>query len=40
MFREVNRVTYDPNLITQETMISALKSAGTFRGVASIKEVE
>jgi hypothetical protein len=33
-FREINTVDYDPALITVEEMISALKQAGTFNGVA------
>jgi hypothetical protein len=27
-------VTYDPNITTPDTMISALKAAGTYLGVA------
>ncbi len=34
MLREVNRVTYDANLITPDEMISALKAAGTYQGLA------
>jgi hypothetical protein len=33
-FREVNRVTYDGNRIDLETMIDALKRAGTYVGIA------
>ena len=32
-FREINTVTYDPDVITREQMVTALKKAGTFRGV-------
>ena len=35
MFREVNRVTFDSSKITPADMISVLKRAGTFGGVAS-----
>ena len=30
--REINRVTYNPNLITIEEMVNALKDANTYRG--------
>jgi hypothetical protein len=30
--REINEVTYDSTLITPETMIDALKKAGTYIG--------
>jgi copper chaperone CopZ len=33
-FREINTVTYDPEVITPEKMIEALKRAETFIGVA------
>ena len=33
-FREINTVDYDPDVISTDEMISALKKAGTFRGVA------
>jgi hypothetical protein len=33
-FREINTVTYDPNTITTDEMVSALKAAGTYRGTA------
>jgi hypothetical protein len=33
-FREINSVTYDPRLVSPKTMISALKSAGTYLGQA------
>jgi len=33
-FREINTVEYDPALISTDEMISALRKAGTFRGVA------
>jgi hypothetical protein len=32
-FREINTVIYDPARIDREQMVSALKQAGTFRGV-------
>ena len=32
-FREINTVDYDPDVISLEAMIDALKKAGTFRGV-------
>jgi hypothetical protein len=31
-FKEINRVYYDPALISVEEMESALKRAGTYRG--------
>lgn len=33
-FREINAVTYDPSKITAGEMISALKAADTYRGLA------
>ena len=33
-FKETNTVVYDPELISVEQMIEALKKARTFRGVA------
>jgi hypothetical protein len=33
-FREINTVDYDPAIISTDEMISELKKAGTFRGVA------
>ncbi len=33
-FKEINTVYYDPARIHIETMIDALKAAGTFRGIA------
>jgi hypothetical protein len=32
-FREINTVTYDPNIIDREQMVTALKRAGTYRGI-------
>jgi hypothetical protein len=32
--REVNTVTYDPQEIRPEAMVDALKTAGTYQGVA------
>jgi hypothetical protein len=32
--REINTVTYDPERITPEDMVTALKKAGTYRGIA------
>ena len=29
-FREINTVTYDPNQITPDEMVAALKAAGTY----------
>jgi hypothetical protein len=34
-FREINTVEYDPALISPDTMIAALKQAGTYRGVVA-----
>ena len=31
-FREINTVTYDPDVITRDQMVDALKTAGTYRG--------
>jgi hypothetical protein len=36
-FREINTVLYDPSLISPDKMINALKTAGTFQGVAPYK---
>ena len=33
-YREINTVEYDPQTITAEEMIEALKKAGTYRGTA------
>jgi hypothetical protein len=33
-FKEINRVSYDPALISIEDMEAALKSAKTYRGTA------
>jgi len=33
-FREINTVDYDSAVISTDKMITALKKAGTFRGVA------
>jgi hypothetical protein len=33
-FREINTVVYDPNIITPDEMVSALKAARTYLGVA------
>jgi len=33
-FREINSVIYDPKIITTAEMISALKAAGTYGGMA------
>jgi hypothetical protein len=33
-FREINTVVYDPSIITRDEMISALKGAHTYLGVA------
>jgi hypothetical protein len=35
--REINTVFYNPNLISLEEMIKALKKAGTYQGVAEEK---
>ena len=32
-FREINTVTFDPDVITRDQLMEALKKAGTFRGV-------
>jgi hypothetical protein len=32
--REINTVTYDPEVITPEEMVAALKAAGTYSGTA------
>jgi hypothetical protein len=29
---EISTVTYDPEVITRERMVDALKAAGTYRG--------
>ena len=33
-FKEINTVFYDPKQITIEDMVEALKTAGTYRGIA------
>jgi len=33
-FREINTVMHDPSMITTDEMVSALKAAGTYRGMA------
>jgi shikimate kinase len=33
-FREINTVTYDNRLIDVDTMVDALKEAGTYAGIA------
>ena len=33
-FREINSVAYDPRIITPDEMVSALKAARTYRGIA------
>ena len=33
-FKEINTVFYDPEKITIEDMVKALKAAGTYRGLA------
>ena len=38
-FREINTVTYDPRAITPDEMVSALKAARTYRGIAE-KQLE
>jgi hypothetical protein len=32
--REINTVIYDPGIITTDEMVSSLKAAGTYRGIA------
>jgi hypothetical protein len=32
-FREINTVTYDPDVITRDKMVQVLRKAGTFRGI-------
>jgi len=32
-FREINTVVYDPDIITPDAMVAALKRAGTYRGM-------
>jgi copper chaperone CopZ len=32
-FREINTVTYDSTVINRERMVSALKKAGTYKGI-------
>ena len=32
--REINTVIYDPSMITTDEMVSSLKAAGTYRGMA------
>jgi len=31
-FREINTVVYDPDVITRDQMVAALKKAGTYLG--------
>ena len=31
-FKEINTVTYDPDIITIEQMVESLKKTGTYRG--------
>ncbi len=31
--REINTVTYDPSKVSRDQMVSALKKAGTYRGI-------
>ena len=31
-FREINTVTYDPDVITHDQMVTTLKKAGTYTG--------
>jgi hypothetical protein len=33
-FKEINTVIYDANVITPDEMVSVLKAAGTFIGIA------
>jgi len=33
-FREINTVIYDPSIITTDEMVSALKGADTYLGIA------
>ncbi|MCG6947079.1 MAG: hypothetical protein LJE87_17240 [Deltaproteobacteria bacterium] len=33
-FREINTVIYDPSIITPDEMVSALKAARTYGGIA------
>ena len=33
--REINTVAYDPDVISAEEMVAALKAAGTYRGIAA-----
>ena len=33
-FREINAVMHDPSMITTDEIVSALKAAGTYRGMA------
>jgi hypothetical protein len=32
--REINTVIYDPSIITTDEMVSSLKAADTYRGIA------
>jgi hypothetical protein len=32
-FKEINTVEYDPDVITPDAMVDALKRAGTYRGM-------
>jgi hypothetical protein len=38
--REINTVIYDPSVITPDEMVSALKAAGTYLGIAEKKPVQ
>lgn len=38
--REINIVIYDPSVITPEEMVSALKAAGTYLGIAKNKPLQ
>jgi hypothetical protein len=33
-FKEINTVTYDPEVVTSDEMVNELKKAGTYRGTA------
>jgi len=33
-FREINSVIYDPSMIDPDEMVSSLKAAGTYVGIA------
>jgi copper chaperone CopZ len=32
-YREINTVTYDKSVVSPEEMVSAIKNAGTYRGL-------